>query len=213
MFKRARCLVTAVLGPCRCSSNRRATLLAIFYLLERLTRPTAGWLFMSYTGISSALFLSLPLLSGKRLPASDVTTQGLSATVSPHSYEKKISNSPHHSPNRIYIPSFWTWRYMCYDGINHFGVLTSVKWLKAFASTTVCGWNFVDAAYATPCAGPLIVLAASPGLGAETMALDVKPKRAADDVHAVTTTTVVHVRPLITLSPTQSKKCDREKER
>lgn len=37
---------------------------------------------------------------------------------------------------------------------------------------------------------PFIVLAASPGLGAETMPFDVEPRRAADDivvVHAVTT--------------------------
>lgn len=60
-----------------------------------------------------------------------------------------------------------------------------------------------------PCAGPPIVLAASPGLGAETMPPDVKH----DDEHAVTTTTAVHARPKITLTPTQSKKCDRGKRR
>lgn len=123
MFKRARCLVTAVLGPCRCSSNRWATLLAIFYLLERLTRPTAGWLFMSYTGISSALFLSLPLLSGKRLPASDVTTQGLSATVFPHSYEKNKQFTLSLTQSRLH-PEFlnvalyvlrWYRSFWCFD--------------------------------------------------------------------------------------------------
>ena len=46
---------------------------------------------------------------------------------------------------------------------------------------SVSGRDFVDVARATPCAEPSIVLAASPGLGAETtMPLDVKPKRAAD---------------------------------
>lgn len=63
----------------------------------------------------------------------------------------------------------------------------------------------------TPCAEPPIVLPASPGLGAETIPPDVKLKRAADDVHAVTTTTAVHARPEVTLTPTQSKKCDRER--
>lgn len=62
-----------------------------------------------------------------------------------------------------------------------------------------------------PRAEPPIVLAASPGRGAETMPPDVK--HAADDEHAVTTTTAAHARPEITLTPTQSKKCDREKER
>ncbi|TNN80974.1 hypothetical protein EYF80_008630 [Liparis tanakae] len=54
---------------------------------------------------------------------------------------------------------------------------------------------FVPDACALPCARPPIVLAASSGLGAETMPLDVQPKRAAAaDEHAVTTTTAVHAR-------------------
>lgn len=50
---------------------------------------------------------------------------------------------------------------------------------------------------------PLIVLAASPGLGAETMPFDVEPRRAAADVvvvvHAVTTPAAVHGRAEIRL--------------
>lgn len=68
--------------------------------------------------------------------------------------------------------------------------------------------------WTVPCAEPPIVLAASPGLGAETMPPDVKH----DDGHAVTTAPAVCARPKkITLTPTQSKKkkkkCDREKRR
>lgn len=52
---------------------------------------------------------------------------------------------------------------------------------------------FKDVAWATGRTEPPIVLAASPGLGAETMLLDVK-RAADDDEHAVTTTTAVHAR-------------------
>lgn len=58
----------------------------------------------------------------------------------------------------------------------------------------VHGWKFADAPWPALCAEPPIVLAASPGLGAETMPPDVKLRRAPDDVHAVTTTTAVHAR-------------------
>ncbi len=66
--------------------------------------------------------------------------------------------------------------------------------LNSWLERRFAGGNFADVALGAECAEPPIVLAASPGLGAETMSLDVKPKRAADDVHAVTTTTAVHAR-------------------
>lgn len=61
--------------------------------------------------------------------------------------------------------------------------------------------------WTVPRAEPPIVLAASPGRGAETMPPDVR------HAHAVTTTTAAHARPGITLAPTHSEKGGGEKQR
>lgn len=89
------------------------------------------------------------------------------------------------------------------------GVATVGFWyLHIQLSIFVFGFDFgerqlVDGPLCATALEPLIVLAASPGLGAETMPFDVEPRRAADEVvvvvHAVTTPAAVHGRAEIRL--------------
>lgn len=108
---------------------------------------------------------------------------------------------------------------MFYGHINFQSCLATAgfRHLLVHLSTLVFGVIFspaerqlADGPLCTTAREPLIVLAASPGLGAETMPFDVQPRRAADDivvVHAVTTTAAVDGCPKFTLFalPAQSK--------
>lgn len=143
----------------------------------------------------SPLFLSLPLFTPERLLARDVTPRDRQSPLAFHSKNKNLQihfsftlTSPVVKLGYIIVGYVIK---LIIRGLE----LVEVIFLDAFcARASVGGCHFADVALATPCAGPPIVLAASPGLGAETLPFDVKPMRATGGVHAVTTTTAVHGR-------------------